>query len=299
MKGSEKMQRLSIGAAKEYKEIENKILKEEEYQLIRDYYIQKKEKVGNIIFLNFAIDEVAVQIQNVKSKLASAVVDVMIHFGKFNYICRYIEKRYDFLEPEEKDAIYTRITKYFVEHKVEEYDSVLQADYRKVMVQRFIEMMQECNRIIIEGFMIFRLKEYIKRIKEIVNEIVEQYLVEKEYEEFIQLLRVFVKEQPTTVEKIHILPITSRTYQFYDANFQDITEQCIKEFIKDVGDIDFSHDDLLLSTLLFHAPNQIVIHQKSQFENNEILQTIERVFVNKVRYDETFSLKNPLDICDR
>ena len=43
--------------------------------------------------------------------------------------------------------------------------------------------------MILDGFVTFRIKEYIEKIDELVDEGVNKYIVEKEYAEFISLLK--------------------------------------------------------------------------------------------------------------
>ena len=52
----------------------------------------------------------------------------------------------------------------------------------------------------------FRLKEYYRELKLAVDLAVEEQLAEREYRDFISLLRSFVEIQPSSFELLHVVP---------------------------------------------------------------------------------------------
>ena len=56
-----------------------------------------------------------------------------------------------------------------------------------------------------EGFIRFRLKDYIEELKYIIDGSVDELLIDREYNEFIKLLRYFVEIQEPKVEEVHVL----------------------------------------------------------------------------------------------
>ena len=59
--------------------------------------------------------------------------------------------------------------------------------------------------MILDGFVTFRIKEYIEKIDELVDEGVNKYIVEKEYAEFISLLKMYVNSKEPETEEIHLI----------------------------------------------------------------------------------------------
>ena len=67
------------------------------------------------------------------------------------------------------------------------------------------EYIKENNSIILDGFVYFRLKEYINYLDNIVDEAVNQFIIEKEYREFVSLLRVYVESKAPQYNLLHLI----------------------------------------------------------------------------------------------
>jgi putative sporulation protein YtxC len=128
----------------------------------------------------------------------------------------------------------------------------------------------------------FRIKEYSVELEDIVDKAVDAFLMEREYQEFIKLLRYFVDIQEPRLEAVHILPGFNNKYVLLDQLHNEITNDCIKEFLTEVPECDINYDDLLVSSLITLAPIRIYIHHANQIRNKELIETIKNVFLNKV-----------------
>lgn len=67
--------------------------------------------------------------------------------------------------------------------------------------------LEENEEINIQGFITFRMKELREDIEEIIDKVVEEYMVEKEYREFVKLLKYFVDIQESKIEKLIFISI--------------------------------------------------------------------------------------------
>ena len=77
--------------------------------------------------------------------------------------------------------------------------------------------MKSENFIIIDGFVNFRLTDYIKELGDIADKAVEEYIAEREYNEFIKLLRYFVEIQESKLDTINIIPSEEGSYFLIDS----------------------------------------------------------------------------------
>ena len=73
------------------------------------------------------------------------------------------------------------------------------------MLHKLLEYLQENNVIILDGFLDFRLKKYIGRLENAVDNAIDEYLMEKEYNEFIKLLQYFVNLQESKRNLINLV----------------------------------------------------------------------------------------------
>ncbi|HHV60992.1 MAG TPA: putative sporulation protein YtxC [Clostridiaceae bacterium] len=150
------------------------------------------------------------------------------------------------------------------------------------IVKRLIDYFESSNNLILEGFVNFRLKEYMKELEDIVDKAVDDYLMQREYKEFIKLLRYFVDIQEPKFEVIHIIADYDGKYILLDDSKQEITKECIKEFASEISQGEVNYDDLLVSSLITLAPEKVIIHCLSQFKNKELFETIKNVFTGKI-----------------
>ena len=301
------MQWLSIIAMEDVDEIKNRLYHEfyENIEIKESSHIQIKEEVNKNISIfhlvlndgSWDVGEKLSFLQSINHRVAEIIVDIIIHFGKFRYIYKYLEKEYKSFTQEERDIICTRITKYFVYHQVEKKDILLQENFRNTMIERCEEVLDEKYKTSVEGFLIFRLKDYIKRLKQIVDQIVIEYLAEIEYSEFIQLLKYFVSIQEPKFKEIHIFPQSRKKYSLYNENNEDITQLCIEEFRSDMENLELNYDDLLVSSLVSNAPDKVIVHKVKEIQNKEMIQTLLQVFKERIEFDceDEKMKKNPLD----
>lgn len=149
------------------------------------------------------------------------------------------------------------------------------------------------SKLNIEGFLNFRLKEYNAFLNNCLENMTEEYLIEKEYEEFIDLLSYFIEVQQPLKEEVHILPDGEERYRLFDENGIEMTNFCIREFLGEITEEELNFDDFLLSTLISLAPNKVVLHRPELVENKNVIHTIQKVFEKNIVYCDSCG------ICDK
>ncbi len=195
-----------------------------------------------------------------------------------------------FNSPEKKEII--RIAVKLINNEEKSFLSGLfRARRYNTIVRGLVDYFESSNNLILEGFVNFRLKEYIKELEEIVDKAVDDYLMQREYREFIKLLRYFVDIQEPKFELIHIIADYDGKYILLDDSKSEITKECIKEFTSEISQGEVNYDDLLVSSLITLAPEKVIIHCLGQFKNKELFETIKNVFTGKV------SICNGCEIC--
>ena len=146
-------------------------------------------------------------------------------------------------------------------------------------IQSCIEENREIN---INGFITFRMRELREDIEEIIDKVVEKYMVEKEYKEFIRLLKYFVDIQESKIEEINLVIKKNGSYSIYDGYGTDIFESLWEELSDCKLGIDANMEDILISGLITNAPKKIMIHKKENCKNKEFIDTIISVFGERV-----------------
>ena len=137
----------------------------------------------------------------------------------------------------------------------------------------------ENKSMILEGFVNFRIKEYIKYLDSIVDIAVNKYIIEKEYNEFISLLRMYINSKKSNIKNLHLIYGKSEL-TILDEN-KNIVPLCKEIYnAKFLSDIIFSENDYALNTLLTLLPQRIEIHLLDS--EDEFIKTVKLIFEDRV-----------------
>lgn len=149
------------------------------------------------------------------------------------------------------------------------------------IIQKIMECIKENKEINIKGFITFRMKDLLEDLESIIDKVVESYMVEKEYNEFINLLKYFVEIQDSKIDKVNILIQRDGSYKVLDESGNNIMDLLLNDLseVKYTGTVNI--EDMLISGLITNAPKSVVIHGAENCTNKEVLDTIKKVFENR------------------
>lgn len=133
----------------------------------------------------------------------------------------------------------------------------------------------------IEGFLDFRAQDYKKEVDKAVEFAINEYVVEKEYVEFIQLLKHFVDSQVPRLECLHVEVTSQGKFHLYNDRKIEVTHQFLEDYqLENVNEL--GYEDLLVSALIAVAPHLVTLHIRYE-GYKDTLQTIRNVFGDRVR----------------
>ncbi|MDS1030800.1 putative sporulation protein YtxC [Bacillota bacterium LX-D] len=272
------MSLISIGTTRHIDFIRNKL--DDELKLLQaegvEYNLQEKAS-GDYTFLGYNIvpktktDKGGLQF---KHFLAQVISEVVVSKWEENLIKGIIKSSYSYFTEEEKQNIFDKTLQFLADE-----DNLLRKNRILLKIAEYLETHDD---LIIDGFIKFRLKEYVSELEEAVDSAVDSFLMEKEYNEFIRLLRHFVEMQDTKVQEVHVLLKPSGYFQLYDAKQNVITNEYLEDFVVDLYDTDINYEDLLISALITTAPQQIVLHLPDMEEVKNTIKIIDNVFGERV-----------------
>lgn len=292
----------SIGAARHIDLIKDKLGRE--LKLFEGSGLKVKlveQPAGKFTFLNCRLvdyggclypDEDARTI--LKNHLAGIIADIILEYWEDHLVREIIRENYYYFAEEEKDMIF----RYTLQHINREKDGSSSGQICLVIrksriLQKVLEYMHGNNRIILDGFIKFRLKEYINELREAADSAVDDFLIEREYREFIQLLKYFVGIQEPRYEQIHVLIKPEKYFVLYDEKHRVIKRDCLEGCIIELSDNEISYDDLLVSVLITLSPRWITIHYEGDCGVPAAIDTIVNVFEERVTRCGGCKLCNP------
>ena len=150
------------------------------------------------------------------------------------------------------------------------------------ITEKITKCIEENREINIKGFITFRMKEFREDLESIIDKVVEHYMAEKEYNEFIKLLKYFVEIQDSKIDEVNIIFKENGDYLIQDNNGEDIFSILTSELSEAKYTGTVSVEDMLISGLITNCPKKINIHCSYNCVNSELLETIRNVFLDRV-----------------
>ena len=213
---------------------------------------------------------------------------IVIDYYRKREMFEFITDNYFFLKQSEILEVENKILKVLnCEAACKDEDSIYCLNRINNIIEKIRQCIGEKQEINVDGFITFRLRMLREDIEKIVDKVVEKYMVEKEYEEFVRLLKYFVDIQECKIEKIIISIEAGSHYIIKDEYGKDLYNDFLKELTSDENDFDINIDDILISGLITSSPKNIIIYGKRNCNNKEFLETIKNVFGDRVTcFDE-------------
>ena len=160
-----------------------------------------------------------------------------------------------------------------------------------ILFNIFYNYIKSHHSIIISGFVNFRLSSYRKLLEDLIDFSVNEYIIEREYYEFISLLKLYINSQNPLTNIIHIINLDYDIILLDEnLNIIDIDKKSLNA--KYLSDVTFSNNDYVLNTLLNLLPKKIFLHQISNYSNLEFINTLKLIF------DSRLKICNDCNICN-
>ena len=243
-----------------------------EFKLDDVYFSCKKFKIYYNIIIHFKGKNEKLFFEETSKILATFIIDLF----KEKIIQNLIKSEYFYFDTNEQKQI-ANIT---FEDLYNNEESVYSFDRRyNLIYNSCLEYLLSNNSLVLKGFITFRLKNYLETILEQVDKSVNKFIVQKEYTEFISLLRMYVNSEESNCSLIHLI------YRNYKPILLDENKNLIKiddniSNLKYLSDISFSTNDFALNTLLNIIPKKIYIHLIDS-NKDEFINTIKLIFENR------------------
>jgi putative sporulation protein YtxC len=146
------------------------------------------------------------------------------------------------------------------------------------LILDYLGAQQEIN---LDGFITFRLQEYREQLGDAIGRAVDDFLMEKEYVEFINLLRYFVDSQEPKLKLVHAIILPKGGFRLMDDKGATVTREYLAESFVEV-EAEVNSEDLLVSALITIAPGRVILHCSTELDRLEALDTIRSVFEGRI-----------------
>jgi len=147
----------------------------------------------------------------------------------------------------------------------------------------FYEYITTHHSIILSGFITFRLTNYRSLLEDLVDFSVNEFIIEREYLEFISLLRLYINSQASSAKAIHLISLDQESF-LLDENMKIIHIDKNALNAKYLSDVSFSNNDYILNTLLNLLPKKVYIHLASPLSNLDFINTLQLIFEKRIEF---------------
>ena len=230
-------------------------------------FSQNQFKHYHNIIIHYTGSQIDEFIHNISNILSYMVIDEL----EENFLKTCISQNYFYFDALEKKKILQNCFDICSDDFTNYFDKKF-----SYLTKQFYIYLKENKSIILTGFIYFRLKSYFSILDEIVDNAVNQFIIEKEYLEFISLLKLYINSQTSHIDCLHLVYFKNNPILF-DKEMNQID---IKDYFLDgkyLSDISFSNNDYLLNTLLNLLPKKLYIHLIEQ-TIDEFLNTLILIF---------------------
>jgi len=217
-----------------------------------------------------------------KHYIANVVSDIILNYWEKALMMDIIRQNYYYFVPDEQQLIYHLALKHLNHDRNTDDETFVNYLSRKALIlQKLIEYLHANDHLIIEGFIRFRLKDYMQELSSVADKAVDDFMLEREYKEFVKLLKYFVEIQEPRLEVVQVITLPSGKFRMLDEDNQNISSEYMEGFL-DSGDPEINYEDLLISALITIAPSRVILHTPGNTDAHRILETIDSVFGNRV-----------------
>ena len=246
------------------------------------YYCKKSFKIYENVVMHYK-DEYIDKFNNIVTTL---IVDTIRTFFEERILKRIINVNYFYFDEFERNIIYDDCNEFLKQDDVEINETIFK------QIKNYIK---ENKNIVLEGVVNFRINDYVKILDNIVDMAVNKYIIEKEYKEFINLLKIYVNTTGTKADIMHLIYTNGESILLdKEKNIVQIDKNISNT--KYLSDISFSSNDIALNTLLSILPKKLIIHIIDK--EDEFINTLKLIFDDRIEICKacnickTFNIKN-------
>lgn len=192
-------------------------------------------------------------------------------------IDRCVRSKYDFLEGYEKERVAA-----LAKEAGQKGDALFPSyDERKALVKSEIrKYFTESDKIVPGGFVDFRLRQMYDMADAMTDKGADIFFKEKEYEEFTNLLSIFITEKESREEVLHVVRRNDKI-TLLNKRGRDVTEKYEKEFYSAAKEKGIGKEDIAISAVISAAPKRLIVHLSG--EESPLKEALAKIFAGRCK----------------
>lgn len=224
---------------------------------------------------------------------AARLAEALAAFLQQDWLNGYISQRmlaeYPFLDADEQEYV-SLLTLHAIRRQQPGDEAETLGNVTLLVLETLVESRDRDVPFNLDAVMRFRFRDRLKGVDKAIDTMVEQFLGDREYEEFVSMLRYMLDAQPPTEQTLHVFCTDERVW-ICDAAGELVRDNEVTAAAHVVSDgEDVNSEDLAMSVLIMRSPCRIVIHDVSVAAPwPSFAETVERVFLDRAGRCESCS----------
>jgi putative sporulation protein YtxC len=219
-----------------------------------------------------------------KHQISEVLAEHIINDWELKLLRKEINRRCKGVLKEDKEIVYDKSSTILRKYNDNDSLNLLMNFGRKNRIShKIFDYMNNDEILIVEGFINFCMPDYLKEIKFTVDLAIEELKNEKEYNEFVKLLRYFVNTQAPKLMEVNLMMKNNGRFYMWDENGKKIEEKYLNYYLEDIIMEEINLDDVLISILITIAPKRLILHNIENFIKREPVEMIKNVFQDRIK----------------
>jgi len=210
--------------------------------------------------------------------VAEATAQYIMEFLEKDVVRNLISRDYGYDEPDELASIEAYC--WHNSDPLEDPDLHIGFDHRKAKIHdELVQYLKHVHLLNVEGMVRFRLHRYTDQLRDIVEYAIDEYTADKQYEEFISLLKYFVYIQEAKIPAAHLIHKGGHEFSLLNERMEPIETKQLDQFVVEMIDKEINYEDMIVSTLITVSPQNVYIHTRNP--EMQVIKTIRQIFEDR------------------
>ncbi|MCI0182053.1 hypothetical protein MM817_00304 [Acidibacillus sp. S0AB] len=239
------------------------------------------------LFIDLVIDGCDEDIDTVEW-LSQILMRYILGHWMHRYVGKELAREHSYLNPEEieylRDKIYVQVIRTGSRRLLQWATFALENDWLGSFSLQLNDALNSIlsdspHEVHVDGLLRFRFMHYLRELQELTRCTVDDYLLSREYEDYIDLLRYFLDTTPTSQTVVHVLAVGESAKAFTE-NLQPFDVSEVENLANHADQEDLHPQDVLMSALITHAPQKVILHTDDA--DFGFAKTVVRVFGDRL-----------------
>ncbi len=186
----------------------------------------------------------------------------------YRFITTELQREHNYLNPEEIDYLRDKIYGQVIQsgsHRLLRFatfalENAWFGDFSEQLCNALQDVLQKPqHEVHLDGLLRFRFMHYVSELRELMRASVDDYLLSREYEDYIDLLRYFLDTTPISPSVVHVLTVGDSAKAF-TSDFQPFDVSEVTHIATRAAEGDLHPQDVLMSALITHSPCKVILH---------------------------------------